>query len=194
MSRKGNSSSSTNTSTTTYTDKSANASQGGIAAGAGATVNVQSLDANVALGALAAQQNTAVAALQTNQNVAGMALNTADRAVQQNSNVADIAITANRDVNLRSLDTTSRLAESAINTVVGLGNVASRERIDTLQSANLAITSAQGASDKFASLASAALERSQTPDSAVTKQLLWVIGGVAALGVLLLLGRGRKSA
>lgn len=194
MSRRGSSSTTQNTSTTNYTDKSANASGGGIAAGAGATVNVQSLDANVALGALAAQQNTATAALQTNQNVAGLALNTADRAVQANANVADIAISANRDVNIHSLDTTSKLAETAINTVVGLGNVASRERIDTLQSANLAIQSAQGATDKFAQIASDALQRTQTPNSAVTTQLLWVVGGVAALGVLGLAGRSRNNA
>jgi hypothetical protein len=194
MSRKGSSSTTTYTSQTTSTDQSANAAQGGVAAGAGATVNISSLDKDVALGALAAQQNTAVAALQTNQNVSGMALDTASRAVQSNAKVADIAISANRDVNLASLDTTSRLATTAINTVVGLGEVASRERIDTLNSTNLALQNAAGASDKFASLASAALERSQAPDSAVTKQLLWVIGGVAALAVLLLFGRSRKSA
>lgn len=227
MSRKGSQSTTQQTSNTAYTDQSANAAEGGIAAGAGATVNIENLSEGVALGALesnqnvagmalaaqqntalgsvnatrdvagmalAAQQNTSIAALQTNQNVAGMALDTASRAITENRNVADIAITANRDVNLRSLDTTSRLAETAINTVVGLGEVASRERIDTLESANLAITSAQGSSDKFAQLASAALERSQTPDSAVTKQLLWVVGGVAALVVLVLFSRKSKSA
>ena len=190
--------------TNNFTDQSANAAEGGIAAGAGATVNIESLDADVALGALAAQQNTAgmalaaqqytsLAALNTTQNVAAGAFNTANLALQSNANVADIAISANRDVNIRSLDTTSKLAETAINTVVGLGEVSSRERMDTLESANLAIRSAQGASDKFASIAGAALERSQTPDSAVTKQLLWVVGGVAALGVLLLFNK-RKAA
>lgn len=187
-------SSSTYQTTNTFTDQSANAAEGGIAAGAGATINIENLDKDVALGSLAAQQNTALAALNTTQGVAAGAFDTAARALQSNASVADIAISANRDVNIHSLDTTSKLAQTAINTVVGLGEVASRERVDTLESANLAIRSAQGASDKFSALASAALERSQTPDSAVTKQLLWVVGGVAALGVLLLFTRNRKAA
>lgn len=180
--------------TNVSTDNSANAAEGALAVGSGANVNITTSDAEVALGALATQQNTSIAALQTNQNVVGLALNTADRALAANSDVAGLAISANRDINRRSLDTTSRLAESAINTVAGIGEVASRERIDTLQSANLAVSSAQGATDKFAQLANAALERSQTPDSAVTKQLLLVVGAVAVLAVLLLFGRRRKTA
>lgn len=175
--------------TNTMTDESLNVAEGAIAVGAGANVNIvtETADREIALGALAANQNVAIVGLDTTARVAG-------RALDRTADVAGLALEANRDVNIKSLDTTSRLAGLAINTVVGLGEVASRERIDPLQSANLAITSAQGASDKFAQLAGAALERSQTPDSAVTKQLLWVIGGVAALAVLILFGRGRKTA
>ena len=203
MSRKGSQSTTQQTSNTSYADQSVNVAEGGLAAAAGSTVHVESLSDDVALGSLAAQQNTAAAALAANrdvsaaalnttQNVAAGAFDTAARALTSNRDVAEIAISANSDINQRSLDTTSRLAETAINTVTSLGEVASRERIDTLESANLAIRSSQGAADKFADLAAASLERSQTPDSAVTKQLIWVVGGGIGLLALAFMFRSRK--
>lgn len=189
--------SSTNYSTTnTFTDNSASAAQGAVAVGAGANVNIT--DAGATKAALEANKEVSLGALVVNRDVAGMALDTtarvSSRALDRTADVAGMALEANRDVNIKSLDTTARLAQSAINTVVGLGEVASRERIGTLETTNLALRNQQGTSDKLASLAGAALERSQTPDSGVTKTMLYVIGAVVAFLALAQMGRNRRPA
>jgi hypothetical protein len=189
-------SSTTNQTTNTFTDQSANAAQGAIAAGAGAEINITTTDKDIALGSVAAQRDTALGALVVNRDVSQAALGSNERvagvSIAAQNALAQSSIEANRDINARSLDTTSRLAQSAINTVAGIGEVASRERQDVLASTNLALQSQQGLANKFSDLASAALERSQTPDSAVTKQLIYVVGAVLAVVVLFAL-HSRKT-
>lgn len=160
--------------TNNYVDQSANAAEGAISAAGGSQIYVESLSDDVALGALASNQNVSTAALES--NVA--ALNTA-------GNLA-------RDVSLQSIKTAEQLATFTGNTIAGMGEVASRERVDVLNTTNTALQSSQGAVNKLADLAAGALERSQTPDSQVTKTLLYVVGAVA-LGAVLLLSRSRKK-
>jgi hypothetical protein len=159
-----------------YTDQSQNAAEGAIAVGTGGFVNIETADPDVALGALDA-----------NSAVSQRSLDTAGA-------VSFAALNANRDVNLRSLDTTSAVAAAAINQIAGVQDIASRERSDVINATNLALNNSKGAQDQLTQLASAALERSQTPDSAVTKQLLWVVGGVLALFGLLLFSKRSASA
>jgi len=149
--------------TNTFTDKSVNAGDGSVAVGEGANVHIEDLSAGVA-----------------------------EKAIGETADTARFAVAANSAVNIASLDTTSRLANAAINTVAGMGEIASRERVDVLQTTNTALQSQKGVTDKLAELASGALERSQTPDSQVTKTLLWVVGGVAVFFGLLMLGSTRK--
>lgn len=199
--------STTNLSTTNvFTDQSANAGgDGSLAVGAGANVNIETADKEIVeaalasnLGttqaamqtaglALAANQNTSLGALAANQNVTVAALGSGERTAQ-------LSIKAQNELAGLALRENAALAETTVNTVKGLSEVASRERLDVLRTTETALQSTRGANDKLASLASAALERSQTPDSAVTKTLLYVVGGVAALGVLFLLGRRRAAA
>lgn len=162
-----NKSSTANTTNYAITDNSANAAEQGFAVGAGASVSILNTDAEIAeslketaLGALSANQTTALGALETFGQV-------------------------NRD----SLDTTANVATAAINQVGSLAAISARERQDVLNTTTTALQSQQGLASKVADLTSAALERSQTPDSAVTKQLLWVVGAVAALALLILFRR-----
>ncbi len=153
------------------------------------------LDANrdVAGMALVTQRDTAAQALDTTAKVAGSALNLGGEALRVNRDVAELAVNANRDVNIRSLETTSNLANAAINTVAGMGEIASRERVDVMRTTDLAIQTQRGLSEKIADLAGASLERAQTPDSAVTKQLLWVVGIVAAVLGFAFLSKGKSQ-
>ncbi len=174
--------------TNTFSDDSTNAGDGSVALGQGAalTINNENLSDDVALGALAANRDLGVASVVSQRDTAAAAL-AANRdlgvaSVVSQRDTAAAALAANRDVNLASLDTTSRLANSAINTIAGVNDVASRERVDVLETTNLALQNQAGVTDKLAALASGALERSQTPDSAVSKQLIW---GLAAVAVVL---------
>jgi len=205
-----NISTTTQTETNILTDNSANVAEGGVGIGSGANVNIQttSVDKDIALGALGANQNTSIAALAANQNTSIAAIDTtgqtaglsiaaqsrlATDALAEQNRLAAEAFAANRDVNLASLDTTSRLAANAINSVVGIGEVSSRERIDTLESTNLALQSNQGLANKFSDLAGAALERSQTPDSAVTKNLINAVVVIAVVvAAFFIFGRKKK--
>lgn len=215
--------STTNLSTTNiFTDQSANAAEGGIAVGAGASVNIESVDKEIAkaafdsnLGAtkaaqetaalaLVTNQNTSLGALAANQNVTVAALGSGERTAQLSiaaqNQLAGLALNktgelAGKTVELagKSVDSAERLAKFTGSTLAGFAGVSSRERQDVLRQTETALRSSEGAAGKFASLASAALERSQTPDSAVTKTLLYVVGAVAALVVLFLLGGRRRA-
>ncbi len=144
--------------TNTYTDQSAQATEGGVAAGAGAIVNIKTADPAVAR-----------AALETQRDTAGMSL------------------AANQNVSLRAIDTNAAVSAAALNTAAGLARISSDERRDVLNTTDTALQSQQGVLDKLSGLASAALERSQTPDSQVTKTMLYVAGIVAVIiGFLLL--------
>ncbi len=170
----------TNYSTTnTFTDQSTNAGDGSIALGQGANLNTtvynENLSDDVALGSLAAQRDTAVAGLASNQDVSRR------------------AIEANRDVNIESLKTTTDLARSAINTVESIGESASRERVDVLNTTGYALKSQEGIANKLAELAGGALERSQTPDSQVTKQVIWAAVAIA-IGLAFLAFRNPRRA
>jgi hypothetical protein len=192
-----NKSSTQNTTNYNITDQSANAAEGAIAAGAGATVEINTTTADpeiakgafdTALGAVAANQNTALGALAANQNVS-------QRAIDTTAGVANLSIAAQNDLAKTTVAQNSALSLGAINTVAGLAEVSARERQDVLNTTTTALNSQQGLAGKIADLTSAALERSQTPDSAVTKQLLWA--GVAMVGLLALFAFGasrRKSA
>ncbi len=173
---KGGSSSNTTTQTTNqYTDRSANAAEGATAIGAGANVNIQSLDKDVAAASVNAQRDTAGIALAANQNVSGM------------------AIAANQNVSAHAIDTTAAVAADAVNTVAGLAEVSARERQDVLNTTTTALQSQQGNLDQLAQLAGAALERSQTPDSQTTKTLLYVVGAaVVAVALILTVALRRK--
>lgn len=198
--------STTNLSTTNvFTDQSANAGgDGSLAVGSGASVNIETADKEIVEAALASNLGTTQAAMQT----AGLALasNTQSTlgALEANRNVtvaalgsgertAQLSIKAQNELAALALRENTSLAETTVNTVQGLAEVASRERQDVLRTTGTALASAEGATNKFAQLASAALERSQTPDSAVTKQLLWIIGAVAGLAVLLLFRRPARA-
>ncbi|WP_415907280.1 hypothetical protein [Oleiharenicola sp. Vm1] len=199
---------STTQNTTNYniTDQSANAAEGAIAAGAGATVEINTTTADpeiakgafdTALGAVAANQNTALGALAANQNTSLGALaanqNVSQRAIDTTAGVANLSIAAQNDLAKTTVAQNSALSLGAINTVAGLAEVSARERQDVLNTTTTALNSQQGLASKIADLTSAALERSQTPDSAVTKQLLWVVGAVAVLGMLFLFGASRRK-
>lgn len=192
------------------TDQSANAAEGAIAAGAGATVNITTADPavmakaldttqSVSGMALAANQNTALGALESNTATAGMALaanqNVSTAALDTTSRTADVsiaaqnalatqALTTNRDVSRDAFDTTGKISALAINTTAGLASISARERQDVLNTTTTALQSQGGLAAKIADLSSAALERSQTPDSAVTKQLLWAVVAIVAAAFL----------
>ena len=217
-----NKSSTNNQATYNTTDNSANAAEGAIAAGAGATVNITTADpgvmakaldttASVSGMALAANQNTALGALESNMNTAGMALaanqnvstaalDTTARAAATVADVSNVSIAAqnalanqalatNRDVSRDAFDTTGKVSALAINTTAGLASISARERQDVLNTTTTALQSQGGLASKIADLTSAALERSQTPDSAVTKQLLWAVVAIVA-AVFLFGGKG----
>lgn len=187
--------STTNLSTTNvFTDQSANAGgDGSLAVGAGASVNIETADKEIVEAALASNLGTTQAAMQT----AGLALaaNTQSTlgALEANRNVTVAALGSTERTAQLSIAAQKQLAEHTLNTVKGISEVGARERADVLRTTETALQSTRGANDKLAGLASAALERSQTPDSAVTKQLLWVIGGVASLAVLLLFRRPSRA-
>lgn len=148
-----------NTSSTRYTDSSINAGgDGSLALGAGAQVNTTVIDVSegVARASLEAQRDTAAAALAANRDVSGLAI-----------------------------ETTGKTAEQVINAAVDLYSIGSRERADAMKNDALLLQSNQGLVGKLTELTGAALERSQTPDSAVTKQLLWVVGAVAVAGAFI---------
>lgn len=183
----GDKKSETNYSTTNnLTDKSANAAEGSIAVAEGASVTIQDISAPVALESLRANRDVSQEALRTNRDVAQIAV------AGQVATTAE-ALRTNRDVSETSINTTAALANSAINTLAGANKIASDERVDVLNSTNLALQSNQGLAEKFAGLAGAALERSQTPDSAVTKQLLWVVGAIVIGLVLIFSGKSRRT-
>lgn len=105
---KANSNSTSNTSTTSYADSSANAGgDGSIAAGEGATVNINNLSEVVA-----------TTALDTNAAVATKAIdaNTAATAFTVN------AIAGLSEVSARERDDTRRAADLAVNSTTGLAN------------------------------------------------------------------------
>lgn len=166
-----------NTSSTDYRDESVNAGgDGSLALGAGAEVNttttVIDVSDEVAKASLDAQRDTAAAAL------------------AENRVVSSAALAANRDVSGLAIETTGAVAGRAFDTALDLFAIGSRERTDQMQESARVLQSNQGLVDRLSSLTSAALERSQTPDSAVTKQLLWVVGG-SVVAVALLLSRRR---
>lgn len=185
-------SSTTNQTTNTFTDQSANAAEGSIAAGAGATVNIENLSDDVTIASLNTQRDTASTALFTQAMTSQGGFDLAARTLDANRVTAAMALTTNRDVTLASLDTTSNLARSAIKSVQSIGEVASRDRQEVLQTTQTALQSQAGITDKLAALASGALERSQTPDSQITKTLLYVVGAVAVV-VLLFAMKGRRA-
>lgn len=150
--------------TNTYTDQSAQATEGGVAAGAGASVKIESLDPAVVKTAVETQRDTAGMALASNQNVA-----------------------------VRAIDTNAAVSQAALNTAAGLARINSDERRDVLNTTDTALQSQQGALNQLSGLANAALERSQTPDSQVTKTLLYVIGAVALLFGLMMFRRPSKA-
>jgi hypothetical protein len=178
MAKGGSSSSTTQSTSNVYTDQSANAAAGGMAVGAGAKVDITTLDAEVAARSIEAQKETAGMALAAEQNVAGMSL-----AAQQNVSVRALDTTG--QVAERAIDTSAAVAQSAMNTTLGLAQIGSEERQDVLATTDYALKSQQGVTEKLASLASSALERSQTPDSQVTKTMLYVAGAVVLLFGLL---------
>jgi uncharacterized protein with beta-barrel porin domain len=102
------------------------------------------------------------------------------------------SIYAQRDTAQSAIDANAALSMGAINTVAGLAEVSARERQDVLNTTTTALNSQQGLASKIADLTNAALERTQTPDSAVTKQLLWVVGAVAVVGILALFGNAKR--
>lgn len=197
--------STTNYSTTNnLTDQSANAAEGAVAVGAGANVNIVTADAEIARGAFDTAQISTLAAKET----AGLALaanaNTTGLALAANQNVslaslgaqertAGLSIAAQNQLAGLAIQSSSDLAKFTGNTIAGFAEVASRERQDVLEQTNTALLSSRGAADKFADLASAALERSQTPDSQITKTLLYVAGAVAAIFALSLATRRRAA-
>lgn len=199
----GNKKSETNYSTTnTVTDKSANAAEGAIAASEGSSIVINDNSDQIALGALASNQNTALGALAANQNVALGSLaanqNVSTAALASNvaalntaGSLAESSLSTNRDVSLASIKSAENLATFTANTIAGMGEVASRERVDVLNTTNTALQSNQGTVNKLAELAAGALERSQTPDSQVTKTLLYVVGAVALAVALLLFRKGK---
>lgn len=154
----------TNT-TNNYTDNSSNAAEGAVAAGAGANVSITTADPGVALGAIAGNQNVSIAAL-----------------------------SSNRDVSLVGIDTTARIAANAINSVVTLREAETREKIDSLNSANLALQSNQGLATKLADLTNNALQRSQDPGSDTSKIALYVGGAIGIVLVLALFSKKGKTA
>lgn len=103
------------------------------------------------------------------------------------------SINAQRETAAHAIDSNKDLSLGAINTVAGLAEISARERQDVLNTTTTALQSQAGLSAKIAELSDKALERSQTPDSAVTKQLLWVVGAVAIVAVLALFGNKRKA-
>jgi hypothetical protein len=184
----------TNLSTTNvFTDNSANAAEGGLAVGAGAQVSITTADPDVAKTAIVAQHATAGAALDTTASVAGAALNTtanvAGAALGGMERTAGLSIAAQNQLATHALDTNAALVTHTTNTLFGLADVAARERKDVLDTTQLALRNQQGTADQLAQLAASALERSQTPDSQITKTLLYVVGGVAVLFGLLALRR-----
>lgn len=188
----GNKKSETNYSTTNnVTDKSANAAEGAIAAAEGSSIYIEDNSEDIALGALASNQNVSLGALASNQNVATAALASNVAALNTAGNLAGQSLTTQRDTALASIKSAGDLATFTVNTAVGLNEVASRERVDVLNTTNTALQSNQGAVNKLAELASGALERSQTPDSQTTKTLLYVVGAVALFGVAMLLRKAK---
>jgi len=190
--------STTNYSTTNnLTDQSANAAEGAVAVGAGANVNIVTADADVALGTTRAAQETAQLALTANTQTSGMALaanqNVSVAALDSTERTAGLSIAAQNQLAGLAIQSSSDLAKFTGNTLAGFAEVASRERQDVLEQTNTALLSSRGAADKFADLASAALERSQTPDSQITKTLLYVAGAVAAIFALSLATRRRAA-
>lgn len=193
-----NKSSKTNYQTTNqYADSSANAAEGSLAVGSGASVNITTTDAELAKTAVQTNAGLALGTVQTMAGLSGAALGTVERtagaALETNRDVSTAALLTSRDINLASLETNAALATHAVNTISGVNEIAARERIDTLTTTNTALQSQQGAINQFADLASGALERSQTPDSQVTKTLLYVVGAVAALFVLMLFRTNRRK-
>lgn len=188
----GKESKTTTNTTNQFTDKSVNAGDGSVALGENANLQTttqiyaEQLSDDVALGAIGGMERTAAAGFAANSDVAGRALAT-------NQDVARRALEANRDVNLESLTTTKDLARSAINSVQSIGETASRERVDVLETTNYALQSQQGVTDKLAQLAAGALERSQTPDSQVSKQLIWALAAIAAILGLTFIFRSNRA-
>lgn len=234
MARKGSTTTTQQTTQQVYTDQSASAAEGSIAVGAGANVNIESLDAEVAKTAIAGQVEAgrtvgavAVEALETTGETAGLAIAGQLAATREVADVAGTSIAAQnvlarsalettRDVSgmaigaqertaqtsiaaqnvlaRSAIDTTGRLAEHTINTAAGIAESSARETADVLSTSRLQVESQQGLANKLASLAEGALERGQTPDSQITKTLLWVVGAIAAFVALAFMSGKRRAA
>ncbi len=163
-------SSTQNTSSTAYTDSSINAGgDGSLALGAGAQVN-------------------------TNTTVIDVSEGVARASLEANAAVSSAALAAQRDVAGLAIETTGATAGRAFDAAVDLYAIGSRERADAMKQDALLLQSQQGLVSKFSDLTAAALERSQTPDSAVTRQLLWVVGIVAVAAAFLFASVTRRPA
>jgi len=161
----------TNQTTNQYTDKSANAGgDNSIAAGEGATVNIQNLSEKVANTALDDNSLVAMAALQS----------------------GNVSTTGAYNLSRDAINAGLKQTEYTINTLTGLQETAARENQDTRNAAQLAIDSSAGQSSQLNTITSAALAKAQAPEASsvatILKPVLWVLGAVFAIFALTVFG------